>query len=73
VEVIEIVFSIPSSKHKHLSSIHQVRCMSEPCNWRSSSFWSLIPCHGHRVKSMEVSVNNVFPSFTSKYYDSRTC
>ena len=73
VQVIEVIFSIPTSKDKHLGSFHQVGSVTVPTNWSSGTLWPLIPCHSDRIQCMQVSECDTLVSLSSKDYNSWPC
>ena len=68
-DVVEEVITVPSSEDNHLGAIHKVSGVIETGSGCTTTFWSLEPSHGERVKCMQVSEDSL-GSLTTEDNDS---
>ena len=73
IQVVEVLFAVPSSEHEHLCALNQICRVTIPSKRCPSSLWPLIPGHRDRVQSMKVSKCFIFVSLASKDNDARPC
>ena len=73
VDVVEIVFAVPSSKDVHFGPTNYVGRVVEPGWRRSSSAWTLIPSHCDWVKRVKIFESLVLAALATKYDDSGAC
>ena len=70
VNIVEIMFAVPATKHIHFRSSYDISRMVKPSWWGTGSTRSLIPSHRHWIESMQVFKWLIFATFTSKHDDS---
>ena len=73
IQVVIVIFAIPSSEHEHLCALDQVCRMTIPPKGCTSSLWPLIPGHSDRIQSMKVSKCFILVSRATKDNYARAC
>ena len=68
--VVEIL-SVPATEDEHLGATNEVGSVIKPGSRCTAALWALVPCHGHRVKSMQVAVHNSLGAFAAEYDNAR--
>ena len=73
VQVVVVIFAVPSSEHKHLCALDQACRVTIPPKRCTSSLWPLIPGHRDRIQSMKVSKCFILVSLATKDDYARAC
>ena len=73
IQVVIVIFAVPSSEHEHLCALNQVCRVTIPPKGCTSSLWPLIPGHCDRIQSMKVSKCLILVSLATKDNDARAC
>lgn len=70
INVVEIVFSIPTSEYVHFGAPYNVGRMVESRRWCTSASGTLIPSHRNWIERVKVLKSSIFATLTSKYNNS---
>lgn len=67
------MLAIPTTKNIHFSTSNNIGRVVESGRWCSCSTRSLVPSHGHRIKSVKIFKSLILSTFASKDDNTRSC